>query len=45
MIGLSPAGRLFGFTELRDGLADITAEVPFQEWDADPAGLRRPRGG
>ena len=35
VVGLiRPAGRLFGFAELRDGLADVTAELPFQDWDA-----------
>ena len=34
--GLLPASRLFGFAELRDGLATVTAELPFQDWDADP---------
>lgn len=45
VIGLAPAGRLFGFTELRDGLARVTAEVPFEDWDAGagdrPAPTRR----
>jgi RHS repeat-associated protein len=41
-VGLRPAGRLFGFGELRDGLDAITAEVPFQDWDADPAALPGP---
>jgi RHS repeat-associated protein len=35
--GLAPAGRLFCFAELRDGLDAITAELPFQDWDAEPA--------
>lgn len=39
VVGLSPARRLFGFAELRDGLDAITAELPFQDWDADPAEL------
>ena len=37
---LAPAGRLFGFGELRDGLAAIQAELSYQDWDAHPA--RRP---
>ena len=42
VIGLAPAGRLFGFAELRDGLADVTVELPFQDWDTDPATLAMP---
>jgi len=42
VVGLDPQGRLFGFAALRDGLADVTAELPFQEWDAHPAGLPAP---
>jgi RHS repeat-associated protein len=38
VMGLYPAGRVFGFAELRDGLASVTAEVPFQEWTAVPDG-------
>ena len=34
--------RLFSFAELREGLAAVTAELPFQDWDADPAGLPAP---
>ncbi len=34
VVGISPAGRRFGFAELRDALADVTAELPFQDWDA-----------
>jgi RHS repeat-associated protein len=45
VVGLAPAGRLFGFAELRDGLAGIVTELPFQDWDADldelPAPARR----
>ena len=45
VVGLGPSGRLFSFAELRDGLAVITAELPFQDWDADqdrlPAPARR----
>ena len=37
VIGLRPAGRLFGFPELRNGLEAIAAELSFQDWDADPA--------
>ena len=42
VVGLAPAGQLFGFAELRDGLADISAELPFQDWDADPDRLAAP---
>ena len=42
VVGLAPAGRLFGFAELRDGLAAISAELPFQDWDADPGRLAAP---
>ena len=42
VVGLAPAGQLFGFAELRDGLADVTAELSFQEWDADPDDLPAP---
>jgi len=42
VVGLAPAGRLFGFAELRDGLAAIHAELPYQDWDADPARLPGP---
>ena len=35
-------GGLFSFAELRDGLAAITAELPFQDWDADPDRLPAP---
>jgi RHS repeat-associated protein len=42
VIGLRPAGRLFAFTELRDGPASVTAELPFQDWDADPDALPPP---
>jgi RHS repeat-associated protein len=38
VVRLRPDGRLFGFGELRDGLAGISAELPFQDWDAGPAG-------
>ncbi len=41
VVGLAPAGRLFGFAELRDGLAGVAAELPFQDWDADPAAAAR----
>ena len=41
--GWRPAGRLFGFAELRDGLAAVTAELPFQDWDAGPAAPARAR--
>ena len=40
--GWRPSGRLFSFAELRDGLAVITAELPFQDWDADPDRLPAP---
>ena len=43
VVGLRPARRLFGFAELRDGLASMTAELPFQDWDADPAAAARAR--
>ena len=42
VIGLEPAGGLFVLAELRDGLAAVREEVPFQEWDADPAALAAP---
>ena len=42
IVGLLPAGPLFRFEELRDGLAAIGAELPFQDWDADPARLPAP---
>ena len=42
IVGLPPAGRLFGFEELRDGLAATSAELPFQDWDADPDRLPAP---
>ena len=42
IVGLLPVGRLFCFEELRDGLAAISAELPFQDWDTDPAGLPAP---
>ena len=42
VVGLAPARRLFGFAELRDELAGVTAELPFQEWDADPDDLPSP---
>jgi RHS repeat-associated protein len=45
VVGLRPARRLFGFAELQDGLAAVTAELAFQDWDADldslPAPARR----
>ena len=46
VVGLA-AGRtrLFGFGELRDGLAAIHAELPYQDWDADPARLPGRPGG
>ena len=40
--GLRPADRLFGFAELRDGLAEVTTELPFQDWDVDPDHLTAP---
>jgi len=42
IVGLLPAGRLFSFEEVRDGLAAICAELPFQDWDADPASMPVP---
>jgi RHS repeat-associated protein len=33
---------LFGFAELRDELAAIRGELPYQDWDADPASLSSP---
>jgi RHS repeat-associated protein len=33
--GLHPRGGLFGFAELRDELAAVRRELPFQDWDAD----------
>jgi RHS repeat-associated protein len=40
IVGLLPqADGRFGFAELRDQLTAITAELPFQDWDADPARL------
>ena len=42
VIGLRPDGRLFSFAELRDGLAAITAELPFQQWDTDSTCLPAP---
>jgi RHS repeat-associated protein len=35
VVGLSPARRLFDFTELWDGMADVITEISFQGWDAD----------
>jgi RHS repeat-associated protein len=38
-----PSGSaLFGLAELRDELAAVAAELPFQDWDADPASLPAP---
>ena len=45
VVGLAPARRMFGFAELRDGLADVTAELPFQDWDARPAAPGDPKRG
>ncbi len=42
VVELRPAGRLFGFAELRDGLASVTTELPFQNWDADPSAVPAP---
>jgi RHS repeat-associated protein len=42
VVGLFPSGRQFGFAELRDGLAGVTAELPFQNWDTDPYRLSAP---
>lgn len=44
VIGLAPQrGRgLFRFAELGDQLARIRSEVPFEDWDADPAALAAP---
>ena len=39
---LCPEGRLFGFAELCGRLDAITAELPFQDWDADPDRLPAP---
>lgn len=33
---------LFGFAELRDELAAVHAELPYQDWDASPASLPGP---
>ena len=41
IVGLPPAC-FFGFEELRDGLAATSAELPFQDWDADPDRLPAP---
>ena len=42
----APAGQgtggQFGLAELRHGLAAIRAELPFQDWDADPASMHEP---
>jgi RHS repeat-associated protein len=51
VIGLAPRSArpghggdsgLFEFAELRDQLASIRAEVPFEDWDVDPAALAAP---
>lgn len=43
IVGLPPRGRrLFGFAELRDELAAIQAELPFQDWE--PGGSHGSRG-
>ena len=42
VVGLTPTGRLFGFAELRNKLADISTELPFQDWNADPDQLPAP---
>ena len=44
VVGLSAHrnGGLFGFTELRDELAAINAELPFQDWDAARGDLPAP---
>jgi RHS repeat-associated protein len=42
IVGLHPVGRLFDFSELSDGVAAISAELRFQDWDADPADLPAP---
>ncbi len=40
--GQPEASSLFGFAELRDELAAIRADLPFQDWDAGPADLPAP---
>ena len=43
IVGLRPgASSLFSFGELRDDLAAIDAELPYQDWNADPARLPGP---
>ena len=43
VVGLRPAADgLFGCAELRDGLAAIHDELPYQDWNADPARLPGP---
>jgi RHS repeat-associated protein len=40
--GQDREGGLFGFAELRDHLALIRDEIPFQDWNADSASLAAP---
>jgi RHS repeat-associated protein len=42
IVGLRPRMNLFGFGELRDELAAINAELPFQDWDASHSSLASP---
>jgi len=42
IVGLLPAGRLFSFEELRDGVAAVSMQLSFGDWDADPASLPAP---
>ena len=43
IVGLRPgASSLFSFDQLRDDLAAIDAELPYQDWNADPARLPGP---
>ena len=42
IVGLHPCGVLFGFSELRDELVAINAELPFQDWNAGRSELPAP---
>jgi RHS repeat-associated protein len=43
IVGLHPDdGARFSFGELRDGLAAIRVELPYQDWNVDSAGLTGP---
>lgn len=35
--GVVPGGRLFGFAELRTALDEIEIELPYQDWEVQPA--------